>query len=52
MGLFYTIADSSMCYDELVITLNEILNKFCTISKKKYSKLFVIIKVINTIIIY
>ena len=32
---FYTIIDPSMCYDELVIKLNEMFNKFCPISSIK-----------------
>ena len=32
---FYTITDPSICYDELVIQLNEMFNKFCPISRKK-----------------
>ena len=32
---FYTITDPSICYDELVIKLNEMFNKFCPISRKK-----------------
>ena len=31
----YTIIDPFMCYDELVIKLNEIFNKFCPISCPK-----------------
>ena len=35
---FYTITDPSICYDELVIQLNEMFNKFCPISRKKINK--------------
>ena len=35
---FYTITDPSICYDELVIKLNEMFNKFCPISRKKKKK--------------
>ena len=31
---FYTITDPSICYDELVIQLNEMFNKCCPISIK------------------
>ena len=34
-GYFYTIIDPSMCYDELVIKLNEMFNKFFPISSIK-----------------
>ena len=35
---FYTITDHPMCYDELIIKLNDIFNKFCPISRQnKYS---------------
>ena len=34
-GYFYTIIDPSMCYDDLVIKLNEMFNKCCPISSKK-----------------
>ena len=32
---FYTITDHYMCYDEFVIKLNKMFNKFYTISRKK-----------------
>ena len=32
-GYFYTIIDPSMCYDELVIKLNEMFNKGKSIKK-------------------
>ena len=38
MGLFFTITDPSICYDELVIQLNEMFNTFCPISRKKINK--------------
>ena len=34
----YTITDPSICYDELVIKLNEMFNKFCPISRKNKNK--------------